>query len=114
DARRVVLNDANTRRFHMSVKEAFDLGGRKAIVTGGSRGLGLQIAEALGEMGAELALAARKADELDEAIALLAGKGIRAHAIVADLGQPESVSEFAREALTKLGHCDILVNNAGA
>ena len=50
----------------MSVRAAMDLAGRKAIVTGGSRGLGLQIAEALGEMGAELVLAARRQDELDQ------------------------------------------------
>ena len=55
----------------MSLKELLDLGGRKAIVTGGSRGLGLQIAEALGEMGAELVISARKAAELDEAVAHL-------------------------------------------
>lgn len=98
----------------MSVKKAFDLSGRKAIVTGGSRGLGLQIAEALGEMGADLVLAARKADELEDALAHLKGQGVKAHAVVADLGKPESVAAFAHEALAKLGHCDILVNNAGA
>jgi gluconate 5-dehydrogenase len=49
----------------MSVKKLFDLSGRVAIVTGGSRGLGLQMAEALGEMGAMLALTARKRDELE-------------------------------------------------
>jgi gluconate 5-dehydrogenase len=98
----------------MSVNNRFDLNGRKAIVTGGSRGLGLQIAEALGEMGAELVLAARKADELDAAVEQLAGQGIRARGIAADLGKPESVSAFADTALGLLGHCDILVNNAGA
>ena len=98
----------------MSVRKAFDLSGRKAIVTGGSRGLGLQIAEGLGEMGAELVIAARKADELDEAIAHLSKQGIVAHALVAALGRPEAVSAFASEALARLGQCDILVNNAGA
>jgi NAD(P)-dependent dehydrogenase (short-subunit alcohol dehydrogenase family) len=98
----------------MSVKQAFDLSGRKAIVTGGSRGLGLQIAEALGEMGAELVLAARKADELEQAVARLIGQGVKAHGIVADLGEPKAVSSFADEALERLGHCDVLVNNAGA
>lgn len=98
----------------MSVKEAFDPSGRKAIITGGSRGLGLQIAEALGEMGAELVLAARRTDELDQAVAHLAAQGIGAHGIAADLGKPEAVSAFADAALARLGHCDILVNNAGA
>ncbi|ODT37656.1 MAG: gluconate 5-dehydrogenase [Lautropia sp. SCN 70-15] len=98
----------------MSVKKAFDLGGRKAIVTGGSRGLGLQIAEALGEMGAELVIAARKPEELDQAVMHLAAQGVKAHGIPADLGRPEGVSKLADAALERLGHCDILVNNAGA
>jgi gluconate 5-dehydrogenase len=98
----------------MSLKQALDLTGRKAIVTGGSRGLGLQIAEALGEMGAEVLLAARKQDELDAAVAHLARLGTAAHALAADLGKPESVHAFADAALARLGHCDILVNNAGA
>ena len=87
----------------MSLKQALDLGGHKAIVTGGSRGLGLQIAEALGEMGAEVLLAARKQDELDEAVAHLAKMGVKAHAVAADLGKPESVHAFADAALAKLG-----------
>jgi NAD(P)-dependent dehydrogenase (short-subunit alcohol dehydrogenase family) len=98
----------------MSLKQALDMSGRKAIVTGGSRGLGLQIAEALGEMGAELVLAARKADELEQAVARLAGQGVKVHGIVADLGKPEAVSRFTDEALERLGDCDVLVNNAGA
>jgi len=57
----------------MSVKTLLDLSGRVALVTGGSRGLGLQIAEALGEMGAKLAISARKKDELDQAVAHLGG-----------------------------------------
>ena len=98
----------------MSVKELFDLSGRKAIVTGGSRGLGLQIAEALGEQGAEVLLSARKRDELDRAVAHLSGRGIRACAIAADLGRPEEVARLADEAIGQLGEVDILVNNAGA
>jgi NAD(P)-dependent dehydrogenase (short-subunit alcohol dehydrogenase family) len=98
----------------MSLKQSLDLHGRKAIVTGGSRGLGLQIAEALGEMGAEVLLAARKPDELEQAVAYLAGQGISAHAVPADLGRPDGVGDLADAALERLGHCDILVNNAGA
>ena len=70
----------------MSVKQLLDLSGRCAIVTGGSRGLGLQMAEALGEMGATLALTARKKDELDQAVGHLAKLGIKAHAWVCDIG----------------------------
>ena len=53
----------------MGVKQLFDLHGRTALVTGGSRGLGLQMAEALGELGARIALVARKRNELDAAVA---------------------------------------------
>ena len=59
----------------MNVKQLFDLQGRVALVTGGSRGLGLQMAEALGEMGARLALTARKKNELDEAVATQPARG---------------------------------------
>jgi NAD(P)-dependent dehydrogenase (short-subunit alcohol dehydrogenase family) len=98
----------------MSIKKLFDLSGRKAIITGGSRGLGLQIAEALGEQGAQIVLAARKQDELDQAVAHLGAMGIKAHGIAADLSKPEAIETFADTALATLGGCDILVNNAGA
>src|SRR5262245_35644510 len=62
----------HTRGARMSVKKLMDLSGRTAIVTGGSRGLGLQVAEALGEMGAMLAVTARKKDELEHAVEHLA------------------------------------------
>jgi len=98
----------------MNVKQLFDLGGRVALVTGGSRGLGLQIAEALGEVGARLALTARKKDELDEAVAHLKKLGIEAHAFVCDLGKREQLAPTVEAVLAKLGKVDILVNNAGA
>ncbi|OHC82736.1 MAG: gluconate 5-dehydrogenase [Rhodospirillales bacterium RIFCSPLOWO2_12_FULL_67_15] len=98
----------------MSVKQLLDLSGRNAIVTGGSRGLGLQIAEALGEMGAKVALTARKKDELDEAVRHLAGMGITAQAWVCDIGRRESIPGVFDQMLARLGRVDILVNNAGA
>ncbi len=98
----------------MSVKKLFDLSGRGAIVTGGSRGLGLQIAEALGEMGARLALTARKQDELDHAVAHLRKLGIEAHPFVCDLGKRDTIPAAFDRMLAKLGRVDILVNNAGA
>jgi NAD(P)-dependent dehydrogenase (short-subunit alcohol dehydrogenase family) len=98
----------------MSVKKLFDLSGRVAVVTGGSRGLGLQIAEALGEMGATLALTARKKDELDAAVARLAAQGVKASAWPCDLGRRDAVAPAADAILEKHGRVDILVNNAGA
>jgi NAD(P)-dependent dehydrogenase (short-subunit alcohol dehydrogenase family) len=97
----------------VSVKDLLSLSGRKAIVTGGSRGLGLQIAEALAEMGAEVLIAARKQSELDEAVEHLRNQGGMASCMTCDMTQPDSVRSFAHAALKQLGHCDILVNNAG-
>jgi gluconate 5-dehydrogenase len=98
----------------MSVKQMFDLSGRTAIVTGGSRGLGLQIAEALGEMGAKLALTARKKDELEHAVGHLAKQGIAAQAFVCDMGKRDGIPGAFDQMLKGLGRLDILVNNAGA
>ena len=98
----------------MSVKKLFDLSGRSALVTGGSRGLGLQIAEALGEMGARVALTARKKNELDEAVAHLGKMGIEAHAWVCDVGKRETIPGVFDSVLGKFGRLDVLVNNAGA
>jgi NAD(P)-dependent dehydrogenase (short-subunit alcohol dehydrogenase family) len=98
----------------VSVKSLLDLTGRTALVTGGSRGLGLQIAEALGEMGAKIAITARKKDELDQAVKRLAGLGITAHSYVCDIGKREAIAPMADEVLKKFGKVDILVNNAGA
>jgi NAD(P)-dependent dehydrogenase (short-subunit alcohol dehydrogenase family) len=98
----------------MRTIELFDLRGRKAVVTGGSRGLGFQIAQALGEQGAELLLTARREVELNQAVERLRGAGIECSSLVCDLADAVAVQEFARLALERLGHCDILVNNAGA
>src|SRR5881392_2214124 len=98
----------------MNVRQLLDLGGRTALVTGGSRGLGLQIAEALGEMGASIAITARKQNELDEALARLRAHKIQCEAFVCDLGKREAIAPCADEVLKKFGRVDILVNNAGA
>ena len=98
----------------MAKKDLFDLTGRTALITGGSRGLGLQIAEALGDYGAKVVLVSRKQADLDEAVQHLAKQNIEASAIAADLGRTEVVSDVADAALARLGHVDILVNNAGA
>ena len=98
----------------MSVRKLLDLSGKIALVTGGSRGLGLQIAEALGEMGAKLALTARKAEELEEARAHLAGQSIEALGLPCDLSRPEAIGPMLSKLLERFGKVDILVNNAGA
>jgi NAD(P)-dependent dehydrogenase (short-subunit alcohol dehydrogenase family) len=98
----------------MSVKQLFDLTGRTALVTGGSRGLGLQIAEALGEQGARVALVARKAAELDAAKAHLRSRfGIDALSLVCDLSDVTTIPALVGRAIAAMGPIDILVNNAG-
>ncbi|HEV3240118.1 MAG TPA: SDR family oxidoreductase [Casimicrobiaceae bacterium] len=98
----------------MSLKQLFDLTGRTALVTGGSRGLGLQIAETLGEQGARVALVARKAAELDAAKAHLQSRlGIDALSLVCDLSDVAAIPPVVEQAIAVLGPIDILVNNAG-
>jgi len=96
------------------IQQLFDLSGRTALVTGGSRGLGLQIAEALGEAGAKVMLTSRKAADLEEAIAQLNQRGIDARWIAADAANPDEARRVCTETLERLGPVDILVNNAGA
>jgi gluconate 5-dehydrogenase len=96
------------------VLKLFDLTGKTALVTGGSRGLGLQIAEALGEAGARVLLTSRKASDLEESAAQLQSKGIDTRWIAADASQPAEIERVAADAMQRLGQVDILVNNAGA
>ena len=98
----------------MSVKDLFHLNGTVALITGGSRGLGLQMAEALGEMGCRVAITARKADELAEATAHLQGRGIEVLTVVNNLHHFEGIPGLVEEVLGLHGCIDILVNNAGA
>ncbi len=98
----------------MSVKKLLDLSGKIALITGGSRGLGLQLAEALGEMGAKLALTARKSDELDEAKDHLGQQGVEALPLVCDLSKHDTIAAMVERVLAHYGHIDILINNAGA
>ena len=98
----------------MSVKALFDLGGKVALVTGGSRGLGLQMAEALGEMGCKLAITARKADELAQARTHLEGLGCEVETIAGDLQQFDTIPGLVDQVERRFGTIDILVNNAGA
>ena len=96
------------------IQQLFDLSGRTALVTGGSRGLGLQMAEALGEAGARLLISSRKAQDLEESAAHLKARGIQVDWVAADCAHPDDIARLAQEAMQRLGHVDILVNNAGA
>ncbi|WP_348698156.1 SDR family oxidoreductase [Duganella fentianensis] len=97
-----------------TTQELFSLAGKTALVTGGSRGLGLQMALALGEQGARVVVSARKQAELDEAVQFLKARGIDASAVAADLSSEADADALVTAALAQLGHIDILINNAGA
>lgn len=97
-----------------TLQQLFDLTGKTALVTGGSRGLGLQMAQALGEAGARILLSARKAEDLEQATAQLQDAGIDARWVAADCAQEADIHRLASETLQRMGDVDILVNNAGA
>ena len=97
-----------------SVQQLLDLTGKTALVTGGSRGLGLQMAQALGEAGARVLLTSRKAEDLQQAAAQLQAQGIDAQWVAADCAKEADIQRLVQESVQLLGHIDILVNNAGA
>ena len=94
-------------------RRALDLEGRVALVTGGSRGLGLLIAEELGRAGARVAIAARDVEELVLAERRLREQGIEAVALPADLRDRRACGRLVEETVARLGALDVLVNNAG-
>src|ERR1051326_6122089 len=98
---------------HKSVKQLFDLTGRVAIITGGSIGLGRQMAEALAEMGANLVLCARKKERCEETAHDMEKLGVRALAVACDVKDQASIEQMIAGAMAELNRIDILINNAG-
>ena len=98
----------------MGVLDTFRLDGKVALVTGGSRGLGLQIAEALGEAGASVAITARHEQGLQQAVSYLTERGITATSVTCDISRNDQVESAVSHVLDRFDHVDILVNNAGA
>jgi len=97
----------------VNVKQLFDLTGRVAIVTGGSIGLGRQMAEGLAEMGADLVLCARKQERCHQAAEELQQLGVKAIALGCDVKNPDSIQEMVEATLSQFGRIDVLINNAG-
>jgi NAD(P)-dependent dehydrogenase (short-subunit alcohol dehydrogenase family) len=95
------------------VQQLFDLSGRAAIVTGGSRGLGLEIAEGLAEAGASLMLCARREQWLTPALDEFRARGVRAEGRICDVSDEAQVQAVVAAAMEAFGRVDILVNNAG-
>jgi len=97
----------------MNVKQLFDLSGRVAIVTGGSIGLGRQMAEGLAEMGANVVLCARKKDRCQEAAEELQQLGVKTLGLACDVKSEASIQDLVDAALSHFGRIDVLINNAG-
>lgn len=96
-----------------NVKELFDLSRRTAIVTGGSRGIGKEMAEGLAEAGANIVLCARRQEWLDGTVEEFAAKGFNARGTVADVSKSDDVQNAVDETISHFGRIDILINNAG-
>ncbi len=97
----------------MNVKQLLDLTGRVAIVTGGSIGLGRQMAEGLAEMGANLVLCARKAERAHQAARELQQLGVKAISLACDVKDETSIQKVVDATFSQFGRIDILINNAG-
>jgi NAD(P)-dependent dehydrogenase (short-subunit alcohol dehydrogenase family) len=96
------------------VKDLFDLSGRVALVTGGSKGLGKAMARGLVEAGADVVISSRNEGELKDALGeILKGTDRRGAFFMADMGQRKNATNLARQALERMGRVDILINNAG-
>lgn len=95
------------------VHELFDLTGKSAIVTGGSRGIGKEMAEGLAEAGASLMLCARNSDGLEEAVKEFDSIGLNAVGKVCDVTKPDQVEAVVKSTIKRYGKVDILINNAG-
>ena len=102
-----------TKESSRNVRDLFNLAGRVAIVTGGSIGLGRQIAEGLAEMGANLVLCARKKERCQQAAAELQQLGVKTLALGCDVKNPADVQAAVDAVFSQFGRVDILVNNAG-
>src|SRR5215470_11389570 len=96
-----------------TIKQLFDLTGRVAIITGGSIGLGRQMAEALAEAGANLVLCARKKERCEEAAHEMQKIGIRALALACNVKDQASVQQLVDTTVSEFGSVDVLINNAG-
>jgi gluconate 5-dehydrogenase len=98
----------------MHIKDLFDLTGKTAIITGGGRGLGEQMAEGLAEAGANIVLCSRKKEACQQVADRLATTGVKTLALACDISQPEDIKNVVHQTIETFGRIDILINNSGA
>lgn len=98
----------------MNVFKLFDLTGKVALITGGGRGLGKQIAEAFAEAGCDIIVCSRKLENCQETAEILKEKGIKTMAMACDVTNKEDIENVVDRAIAEFGKIDILVNNSGA
>lgn len=98
----------------MKVLDLFDLTGKTALITGGGRGLGAQIAQGFAEAGANVVLCSRKVEACQETADKLSNLGVKTLALKCDISNPDDIQEVVEKALKHFGSIDILVNNSGA
>jgi len=91
----------------------FDFANEVVLITGGSRGLGLEIAQSFGTVGATVVITARREQWLNEAKQMLTDQGVNVHALICDIADPTSVEQVVQQTLEACGKIDVLVNNAG-
>jgi NAD(P)-dependent dehydrogenase (short-subunit alcohol dehydrogenase family) len=106
------IDEMNTEEVSMGTV-SFDFKGEVVVVTGGSRGLGLEIAHAFGYAGAQVVITARREQWLTEAEKFLKDRAIAVHALTCDIADAASVEKTVQQILEKCGKVDVLVNNAG-
>jgi len=97
----------------MTLAEAFSLTGKVAIVTGAGRGIGAQTAKTYAEAGADVVLAARTKEQLDEVAEVVRGFGRRALVIPSDVNENEAIEDIVAQTMSEFGRIDVVVNNAG-
>ncbi|WP_129709218.1 SDR family oxidoreductase [Priestia megaterium] len=98
----------------MHIKDLFDLTGKTAIITGGGRGLGEQMAEGLAEAGANIVLCSRKKEACQQVADRLANMGVKTLALACDISQPEDIKNVVHQTIETFERIDILINNSGA
>lgn len=98
----------------MHIKDLFDLTGKTAIITGGGRGLGEQMAEGLAEAAANIVLCSRKKEACQQVADRLATMGVKTLALACDISQPEDIKNVVHQTIETFGRIDILINNSGA